>query len=1037
MCQLLPSRDGKAITHGGDLEVKHAFLSATGEMADLVEKFAWESTDLGPIDTWPEVLKLSMGLCLNSRFPLILWWGPNLTLLYNDAYCLHLAGKHPWALGRPGSEVWSEIWDVIGPMLEGVMSTGRPTWNDDLLLYLNRQNFPEETYHTFSYSAIRDVDGKIVGIFTPVTETTERILGSRRMRTLSMLSGETRSTRASEVLRSSLRVFADNPSDVPYVLFYKIDQKHHTANLIEALNIDHDIYQKISRINLTEDQSDLAKALLKVSSHSTELAILEPDNIHRPESKPVRNTAITLSVLAASDGLEHIVMVGGVSPHLLFDGNYEEFYRGAVREIGNSLSEARAYQQANEKAEALAALDRAKTVFFNNVSHEFRTPLTLMLGPLQTLMETRMNEAETRAEIEVAHRNGLRLLRLVNTLLDFSRIEAGRVDAVYEPTELSSLTLDLASSFRSLMEKGGLEFDVHCIKLDGPVYIDRDMWEKVVLNLLSNAFKYTLAGKVTLRLLTHETFARLIVTDTGCGITESDLEHLFERFHRSKDAKARTHEGTGIGLSLVQQLVKLHGGTISVQSTPDKGTTFTVDIPFGKDHLPSEKIGGSRTLHSTALGSASFTEEAQRWLSGGASFIAQEYEPLLEEVEPSVGSHSQLVLIADDNSDMRDYLSRLLNPRWRVIAVADGMSAFHAAIEHKPDLILSDVMMPGIDGLQLISKLRENPETRTTPVILLSARAGEDARVEGLQAGADDYLTKPFAARELIAHVDTNLKLSAARRELTSQLETLVAERTEGLREANRKLEIARDEALEMSELKTQFMSNVSHEIRTPMAGILGFTELLFSSDELSDSDRDLAESALSAGQRLMLIVNELLDFAKLEARKATLDQTEIHVAKIMSEVFSNISASARIKNLTTELIVDDKIPACLYADAARLSQILTNLANNAVKFTHEGRIVLSAMFEDETDDEVHVRFKVKDDGIGISDKAKQRLFEPFMQADGSTTRKYGGTGLGLSIVKKTVDLMKGTVGFDSELNKGSDFWFVVPLRKSPEANTD
>ncbi len=1030
------------------MESKHAFLSATGEMAELVENFAWELTPLGPIDQWPEVLKLSMGLCLNSRFPMIIWWGPELTLLYNDAYTLHLAGKHPSALGRPGSEVWPEIWDVIGPMLDGVMATGNATWSDDLLLYLNRQSFTEETYHTFSYSAIRDVDGKIVGIFTPVNETTEKMLGSRRMRTLRTLSAETRSTRTAEVLRSSILVLKENPSDVPYVLFYKIDDKNKTANLIEALNIEHDKYQRLARVDLTDCRGELPQALLRVSQSSA-LVSFEPEDFSARNGNHERSLALALQVLPSSDALEQVVMVGGISSNLRLDGNYEEFYRGAAREIGNSLSEARAYQQANEKAEALATLDKAKTVFFNNVSHEFRTPLTLMLGPLQTLLETNMSESEMRAEVEVAHRNGLRLLRLVNTLLDFARIEAGRVDAAYESSDLRAVTLDLASSFRSLMERGGLEFDVDCAELGEPVYIDRDMWEKIVLNLLSNAFKYTLAGKVSLKLIKHQDHARLTVSDTGCGITTDELEHLFERFHRSKDAKARTHEGTGIGLSLVQQLVRLHGGTISVASAPAVGTTFTVDIPLGKEHLPVDKIGANQALHSTALGSAAFTEEAQRWLSIDAlspsddkssleQFQTSENAELLDSRKGALQrkeaeeQHRELILIADDNSDMRDYLARLLSPRWRVISVADGLNAFNTAVKIKPDLILSDVMMPGLDGLQLLDKLRNETETKTTPIILLSARAGEDARVEGLRAGADDYLTKPFAARELIAHVETNLKLSATRRELTEQLETLVAERTEGLIEANKRLEIARDEALEMSELKTQFMSNVSHEIRTPMAGLLGFTELLQSSDTISEDDRALAQSALSAGQRLMSIVNELLDFAKLDARKATLDETDLNVANVLDEVFSSISASARIKSLSTELLVDSRIPGTLFGDPARLKQILTNLANNAVKFTHQGTIVISAVLEEETLDCVRVTFKVKDDGIGISEKGKQRLFEPFVQADGSTTRKYGGTGLGLSIVKKTVHLMNGEVDFESELNKGSTFWFTVPLRKYP-----
>jgi PAS domain S-box-containing protein len=440
-----------------------------------------------------------------------------------------------------------------------------------------------------------------------------------------------------------------------------------------------------------------------------------------------------------------------------------------VEERTTEIQEAnRRLLAANEK---LAELDQAKTMFFSNVSHEFRTPLTLLLGPLEdTLAKGEELSPADRETLSVAHRNAMRLLRLVNTLLDFSRIEAGRIEAVYEPTDLSGFTRDLASSFRSAIERAGMTLTVDCPPLAGPVFVDREMWEKIVLNLLSNAFKFTLKGEITVRLAEEEGMAELSVTDTGIGIEPHELPHLFDRFHRVRGAKGRTFEGTGIGLALVRELVKLHGGKVSVESVHGRGTTFSVRFPPGTDHLPTERIGVARSISSSAMGAAPFVEEALRWLpdesesEGGEMSVSP--VPRRAEIRCAAGGGTRpCVLLADDNADMRDYLGRILEEHYDVNAAPDGETALAAAISAPPDLVLSDVMMPGLDGFELLKALRGNPETVSVPVILMSARAGEESRVEGMEAGADDYLTKPFSARELLARVKAHLELAKVRRE--------------------------------------------------------------------------------------------------------------------------------------------------------------------------------------------------------------------------------------------------------------------------------
>ena len=438
----------------------------------------------------------------------------------------------------------------------------------------------------------------------------------------------------------------------------------------------------------------------------------------------------------------------------------------------------RALEAERRRGEALAEVDRAKTLFFSNVSHEFRTPLTLMLGPLEEAIAHSATPAPVRTHLELAHRNSLRLLKLVNSLLDFSRIEAGRVDISYEATDLDVLTRDLASTFRSAMERAGLVFTVECDELGELVYVDREMWEKIVLNLLSNAFKFTLRGNITVRLRREMTDAVLEVADTGVGVPAHELPRLFDRFYRGEGTAGRTQEGTGIGLALVQELVRLHGGAVGATSEPGRGTTFRVSLPLGTGHLPPERIKALRSLAPTTTGAQAFVEEALRWIPSESSERSRKLRLLPNEPWPNrqfIKSAGARILLADDNADMRDYVRDLLSVTYRVEVVADGEQALKAARRERPDLIVSDIMMPRLDGLSLLKLLRNDESLRDVPVVLLSARAGEEAHVEGLDAGADDYLVKPFSARELLARIGARLELMRMRRESEERFQTFVS----------------------------------------------------------------------------------------------------------------------------------------------------------------------------------------------------------------------------------------------------------------------
>ena len=443
----------------------------------------------------------------------------------------------------------------------------------------------------------------------------------------------------------------------------------------------------------------------------------------------------------------------------------------------------RALEAERQRSEALREIDRAKTLFFSNVSHEFRTPLTLMLGPIEEAVANSATPAAVRTHLELAQRNALRLLRLVNSLLDFSRIEAGRIQISYEATDLEALTRDLASTFRSTMERAGLAFSVECEPLGEPAYIDREMWEKIVLNLLSNAFKFTLAGSVSVRLRREFADVVLEISDTGVGVPKHELPRLFERFYRVEGTAGRTQEGSGIGLALVQELVKLHGGAISANSELGGGSTFRVSVPLGTRHLSTERIKASiplAPLASTAISAQAFVQEASRWIPSGD---AERSSPLIAD-EPV---HSRQfakaagarILLADDNADMRAYVRDLLSVNYVVETVADGEQAFDAVRRARPDLIVADIMMPRLDGLSLLKRLRSDESLRDVPVMLLSARAGEEAQVEGLDAGADDYLVKPFSARELLTRVGARLELTRMRREGEERFYTLLSATSE------------------------------------------------------------------------------------------------------------------------------------------------------------------------------------------------------------------------------------------------------------------
>ena len=741
-----------------------AFLEGGGEMGARMRAYDWTATPLGAPQTWPQSLRTVVRIMLDSRYAMWMLWGPEFTFFCNDAYLPTVGIKRDWVLGARSDKVWAEIWPDIGPRIEHVLRTGQATWDEGLLLFLERSGYPEETYHTFSYSPVYDDRGSVAGMLCVVTEDTERQLSERRIALLGAIGTDLASTKSEdEVFGVLQRHTGAGVADLPCTLMY-IESEPSIARRVVRTGFDDDLHPAAPAV-IEDDRTWPVARVLETGNELIvdDLAARFPPLPAGPWREPPR-AALLLPIQQQGQTRPAGVFVACLNRYRPLDDAYRRFLELLVAQIASALANARSYAEERRRAEALAELDRVKTAFFSNVSHEFRTPLTLMMGPLEEILRDggEALDDDTRANLAVAHRNSLRLLKLVNALLDFSRLEAGRLHARYQKVDIGPFTADLASVFRAAIERAGLALKVECAATGDDVYVDPAMWEKIVFNLISNAFKHTLAGEIRVRVTSNGGAVELSVADTGVGIPPASIPQIFDRFYRVPNAQSRTYEGSGIGLALVRELVGLHGGTIGVTSVVGEGTVFTVTVPCGNAHLPAEHLMAADDSVGPGSAAAAYVDEALSWLPPDVADDGARIAGADAAGAPTDASDT--VLLVDDNADMREYVRRLLSTRFNVITAADGAEALAAVGSRVPDLVLTDVMMPRVDGFGLLKALRSDERTREIPVVLLSARAGEESRIEGIDAGADDYLVKPFSARELHARVSNNLAMARARR---------------------------------------------------------------------------------------------------------------------------------------------------------------------------------------------------------------------------------------------------------------------------------
>jgi len=715
----------------------------------------------------------------------------------------------------------------------------------------------------------------------------------------------------------------------------------------------------------------------------------EQAHVHCAYVLPIRSGTLTATA----------VVVVGVSPRAPPSEADEMFVALLGAGLGHAAANATAVDMERRRTETEREIERARTTFFANVSHEFRTPLTLMLGPIEEeLAELEEPLPPGRlARLSVAHRNSLRLLRFVNTLLDFSHIEAGHMHASFEPLDLVAVTEDLASSFRAPIENTGLRLSTRLEALAEPVYVDREMWTKIVLNLLSNALKHTFRGGITVSLFASDEspdHVELRVDDTGIGIPQKELPRLFQRFHRVKGARSRSDEGTGIGLALVRALVTLHGGDVSVVSREGLGSSFRVRLRRGTAHLPSEGIVSATAAAKDDAHVSGYVEEALRWTKASDGTAADPDLDIRDAREPATATSVRpRVLLADNNRDMRNYVARLLQRSHDVEAVADGEAALAAALANPPDLVVLDAMLPGRDGFELLRELRTAERTSLIPVILLSARAGEDAALEGLDAGAEDYLVKPFSGKALLARVRSSLALAKRRKESADKL-----------KEANKELEA--------------FSYSVSHDLRAPLRAIDGFSKILVSdySSVLDDQGKRYLERVRAGTQRMAQLIDDLLSLSRIT--RTALNRGRVDLTDISRRIFAELAA--RDPERSVECVVAEGLVA--QGDSQLVMVMLENLLGNAWKFTSKREAARIEVTSEAKNGETV--FVVRDNGAGFNMEYANKLFAPFQRLHSAS--EFQGTGVGLATVHRVVTRHGGKIWARAELGHGATFFFTL-----------
>ncbi len=808
----------------------------------------------------------------------------------------------------------------------------------------------------------------------------------------------------------------------------------------------------------------------------------------------------------------------------------ENQLKKAKKQLEQSVQE---ISLANEKNKKLylktLELDELKTQFFANVSHELRTPLTLIIGPVQKYLSRIDIDDTDRQNFELILRNARFLHRHVSNLLDIGKLDAHRMRPQYSLLDLAHQVRTIASNFDIIAAEQKISYQV-LIPESLPAEIDPEKFQRIVLNLLSNAFKFTPEqGEIVIQLKSEHDNAVLDVCDNGPGIPQDQHQAIFDRFRQLDGHSTRLRGGTGLGLSIVKEFTQLMKGDVKVKTSASGGACFEVKIPL-KAPEDSQILSIPEEFHR---------ENAEYYFDVESLRVKTQDIASTNIISPT---NANKILIVEDNVDMRMYLSSILTSHYQVFTAVNGEDGLKKAKQLKPDLILTDIMMPKMSGDQMISILRQERDFKNLPIVVLSAKADEHLHNRLLENGVQDYISKPFSECELLArlnrilsdyqgflydlHVNEErwrLAIEASgdgvwdwnvetgeisysahwkamlgydddeidadfqewkkrlhpdeKSRILAELDAYLQGNSSDYEQEHRLLSKdgswkwvlahgravsfdakgkplrivgtmtdidkrkqtdeliikAKENAEAAVKAKSDFLANMSHEIRTPMNAILGLTHLIMDTD-LTLMQRDYLDKVRNASEDLLGILNDILDISKIDSGQLKLELREFTLESLLHNVIQLFISQIKEKQLELILEVDPDSPTSIFGDELRIRQVLKNLLSNALKFTDQGEIHIRVRIKERLSNDLYMEFSVRDTGIGLSEGQIEHLFQPFTQADSSTTRKYGGTGLGLSISKQLVHLMGGHIDVRSRLSEGSQFTFTVKVQEGQKA---
>ncbi len=675
-----------------------------------------------------------------------------------------------------------------------------------------------------------------------------------------------------------------------------------------------------------------------------------------------------------------------------------------------------------EQAEKLQEMDRIKTRFFNNISHEFRTPLTLNIGPLENALLGVYGPVsdDMRRQLEVMLRNSRLLLRLINQLLDVAKLESGKMALRVRHGNLVELIEGVLLSFTAFAEKKEVNLKFLAENADLSLNFDPGHLEKVFFNLFSNAVKFTPEnGQISVSINDGAPGANGVegetviirIKDSGEGIPEEALPYIFDRFHQVDGTISQVQEGTGIGLSLVKELVELHGGTIQCESQIGVGTEFIVTLPKDTRHL--DDTHAQEFDEFEALEAAEEAEKEAQSISHSPmvemAVFDNEFLAPSSDNAPLLPPDAPTVLVVDDNPEIRDYVAGCLKQSYHLVKAVDGQDALEKARAIRPDLVISDVMMPNLDGYGLCRAIKSDEKLSHIPMILLTSRASLDEKIKGLEAGSDDYLTKPFSARELLVRARNLLHLGLQKKELKA-LNNALKNANEGLREA--------------SQMKSQLLRIAAHDLKNPLNGIREFAKILKNEIDAQAPGQEMLDLIHTSSDQMLDMVGKLLDSEALESGELTLHMEPVSLGKVAEEVVRRNRPQAQRKGEKLILHLDENDPCVVEGSWEWLRDAMDNLVSNAIKYSPLGKTIWVSVKR-------HgpvVQFTVRDEGPGLTRDDKKKLFGKFQRLSAVPTSNESSTGLGLSIVKQIVEMHNGQVWAKSEPGQGSTFVIELPV---------